>query len=51
MKTKEEIKKMISDIHFAIAMESDIYLVECLQHQLNKLENELMEIEIAEENV
>lgn len=48
MKTKAELKKMISDLHFAIAMEADPYLVGCLEHQLNKVENELEQIEIME---
>ena len=48
MKTKEELKQAIAAVNCDIALnsiEGDSYLVECLQHQLNKLENELYMLE------
>jgi hypothetical protein len=35
-----ELEKKITDIRFAIAMESDPYIVGCLENELKKLDAE-----------
>ena len=40
---KKELEKKISDINYAIAMESDLFIVECLERQLRLFEDELNE--------
>ena len=48
--TRMEIEKEMSDLRYDIAMESDCFVVGCMEHRLQELEELLKTAQISDED-